>query len=195
MTAEDTGPICFVENSSIDIERIIESAGGPPEFKASLREASVLLLPSVLPEEDVPPAFPESTPYILGRLKHDLGEQVTVDAAIHDDNYAEFHYLSADAYLPVIYIAQNVLLPFVVSTIGSYVAGVAGQLKRDSANATQNTVKGEIRFKGKNGEGFSLKYEGPADTYEQLNLQQIRELGALLDIEKPKKPEKQDESA
>ena len=192
MTAENTEPICFVENSSINIEGVIESAGGTPEFKASLRKASVLLLPSQLPGEDVPPAFPQNTPYLLRQLKRDLGESVTVDAAIHDDNYAEFQFLSIDAYLPVIYVAQSVLLPLVVSTIGSY---IAGHLKRGDANTIQSKVKGEIKFKGKNGEEFSLRYEGPANTYEKLNLQQIHELGSLLDMENPKTLEEQDGSA
>lgn len=191
MTAKDAGPICFVESSSIDIEEMIDSAGGPPEFKASLREASVLLLPAKLSNKDIRPAFPSGTPQILRMLRRDLGDKITVDAALHDDNYIEIGFRSIDVFLPVIYVAESVLLPLVISTIGSY---IANSRKGTRGKTERGNIKSEIIFKGRTCGEFSIKYEGPADTYKEVNLQQIRELGALLDAENPEDLDEDDES-
>lgn len=178
MVADDKGAICFVEASKINKDEIIDSAGGSPEFRAGLREASVLIVPSNPAEEDIGSVFPDITPQIFKLLKENLSDQASVDVAIHDDNYVELQYLSDDVFLPLVCVAQNIVLPLVITIVGNY---LSKHFKTGGGRTAKSNVKGEIHFKGKNGEELSLKYDGPADTYEEVNLQQIRELGLLLD--------------
>ena len=178
MVFDDKSAVCLIEASKINKDEIIDSAGGSPEFRAGLRKASVLIVPSNPAEEGIGSVFPDITPQIFKVLRENLSDKASVDAAIHDDNYVEFQHLSEDLFLPVVYVAQNILLPLVISIIGNC---LVEHFKRDGGRTARSHVKGEFHFKGKNGEELSLKYDGPADTYEEVNLQQIRELGLLMD--------------
>lgn len=180
MASDHSGPVCLVESSGFNIEEFINTAGGPNEFRSSLQNASVLLLPSNLPEEGIDPVFPDTTPYIFDLLKENLKDTASVDAAIHDDKYEEFQYLSDDLILPVIFVANGIVLPLVITILGNY---LYDHFTKGRWSSAKTNVKGKLYFKGKNGESLSLEYEGPADTYKDLNLQQIRELGLLLDKE------------
>ena len=170
---EGHGTVCSLESCSFDLDGTIEAAGGSDEFKNSLRNASVLLVPSNLAPEYSGPAFPAITPDFLKHLQSKLSGSATVDAAIHDDNYVEFGFRSIDIFLPIIYITEKVLLPLVIGSVASYLAA------RITVRGKVNNVKSEIHYRGVEGQELSLKYDGPADTYEKVCLEQIKELGKI----------------
>ena len=170
---EGHGTVCSLEPCSFDLDGTIEAAGGSAEFKNSLRNASVLLVPSNLAPEYNGPAFPAITPDFLRHLQTKLTGIATTDAAIHDDNYVEFGFRSIDIYLPIIYIAEKVLLPLVISTVASFLAA------RFTDRGEVHNVKSEIHYRGVEGQELSLKYDGPADTYEKVCLEQIKALGKI----------------
>ena len=173
--------------SDLDINAVLAEFDDDPEFKSELQSADVLLIPTSLsllldlhgsvvlqnlsPEREGP-TFPETTRQIFDMLSTGLGEHATVNAAVKDDDYSEFALRSADVILPILFIANAILLPLVVNILGRF---LYEWLSRRGGNKGEVTVRSELHFR-KGDTLLSYKYEGPADKYEQEMLHQIREL-------------------
>lgn len=162
-----------VSPSTLDVHALTATFDDNPEFQDRLTRASVLIVPTDLRPDYDGPVFPIGTPEVFRFLTENLGDQVTVDAAILDKDYIEYEYRSEVLILPVIFVASTVLLPLVVNLLGSFIYDRLNNRRVDKSGAT---VKSQIHYEGVNGGKFFLEYEGPADTYERVVLQKIDDL-------------------
>ena len=161
-----------ISNSSFDLGSLLETFVGDPEFRDRLQAAEVLIIPTYRPSEHDGPLFPDTTRDVLQCLQEGLGDQAVVDAAVHDEDYRPFALYSADVFLPVLYIAEKVLLPLVISLLGSF---IHDHLRNRGGPKPEDNAKCEIHYKDANGKLLELKYDGPAATLEQVVQQALGE--------------------
>ena len=176
MTNTDNESPITISTSTLAIDTLVASFDSDTSFKQLLSDADVLIVPTDLSPEYSGPVFPVATSTLFRYLRECLNGHGIVEAAIRDDDYREFEYRSDDIILPVLFVAREVLHPLVVSILGSYLRDLLGGR---GSNQPASRVKSEFHFKAKNGVQLSLKYDGPADKYEQLTLQKLSELGLL----------------
>ena len=171
-----------VSVSELDVDALIASldSDSEPGLRDSLQNASVLIIPTDLQPEYDGPAFPETTLWVLDYLRERLGDTATVDAIAKDEDYAEFAYRSEDIFLPHVFVASEVLVPLVVSLLGSFLYDLVNR-RRDQR--TQSHVNSEIYYKDGSGKILSIKYDGPADTYERTISQALPDPSSLLEDE------------
>ena len=178
MVLEPEGPTIRVSASELDFDALLATYDNRPKFQDNLRKAAVLLLPTDLRPDYEGPVFPTTTPEVLRVLSENLDDEVAVDAAILDEEYIEFEYRSEMVILPVVFVANAVLLPLVVNILGSY---IVDRLKSRRVPASDATVKSQMHYVGPNGGKFFLQYEGPAETFERVVLEKISCLGSCAD--------------
>lgn len=119
MTGEDQSlerrPRQEIVASEFDVEGYARRLS--PQLGQSVRTADILLLPTDFGEEHPGGYFPESTPAVLQHLRMHLPSEAAVEAALDDDEYAEYAYRSADLILPALVIqGQQVLSSVVISS-------------------------------------------------------------------------------
>ena len=171
-----------VSASELDIDALIASLDNDdePGLRDSLQNASVLILPTDLQPEYDGPAFPETTLWVLDYLREKLGDTATVDAVAKDEDYAEFAYRSEDIFLPHVFVANEVLVPLVVSLLSSFLHDLVNR-RRDQR--PQCHVNSEIYYQDGSGKILSIKYDGPADTYERTISQALPASSSFLEDE------------
>ena len=163
-----------VSASELDIDAIVASFANEGGLNESVRIASVLVLPTDLGSEYKGPAFPVSTPFVFRHLKAGFAEKATVEVAVRDKDYREFEYLSDSVILPVIYVANHILLPLLVSLLGTF-------LYSRFESRSSGTVKSEVHFTDPTGAQVYFKYEGPASSYQKVAADHLRKLGVWLE--------------
>ena len=93
-----------------------------------------------------------------------------MEAAVRDDDYQEFEFLSADIILPALYVGQSVLLPMVINLLSHWLSRhIRPSRERDGSQR----VKSEVHF-NQTGALKKIKYEGPASTFETVILKSLR---------------------
>ena len=170
MVLEPEGPTVRVSASELDLDALLAMYHNHPKFQDNLKKAAVLLLPTDLLPEYEGPVFPTTTPEVLRVLSENLDDEVTVDAAVLDEEYIEFEYRSEMVILPVVFVANAVLLPLVVNILGSY---IFDRLKSRRVPASDATVRSQLHYERPDGGKFFLQYEGPAETFERVVLEKI----------------------
>ena len=175
-TKDDNAPVSVAE-STYDLHALIATFDDDPALRDSLEQAQVLIIPSDLAGRHPGPAFPIATREFFRALQAGLPDNVVVEAAVSDDDYREFEYRSIDVILPDLFITAQILLPLVLSTVGSW---IATRLTNRNGSGSAHKVKQEIHVKLSEEKQIHLKYEGPADTYEKTITQQLQELGAIV---------------
>ena len=159
-----------ISDSTLDLETIfsvLEEVAGP-ELKN--QDNLILIVPSDLSGRYEGIAFPGGTREIFRYLSERAGDQATVEAAVRDDDYHEFEFLSVDIILPVLFVARNVLLPIAVNVLSDW---ISKQLHTSGKRDAEKTVESEIHFY-ENGKLKRIKYAGPASTYETIMLASLR---------------------
>ena len=156
--------------SNVDLDVLTATFDDHPRFQVSLKQAAILILPTDLRPEYEGSAFPSGTTEVFSFLSENLNDQFTLEAAVLDEDYMEFEYRSETIILPEISIAHAVLLPLVVNLLGTFITKLI-QDRRSSKS--ESKVKCQLHFEGASGEKLSLDYEGPADTFERIVLQEI----------------------
>lgn len=169
-------PSINVSAVTLDIDAFIANVGSDPELKESLQNASVLILPTDLRPQHDGPAFPEITFEVLEYLQEQLGDTASVEALADDNNCPEIAYRSDDVFLPLIFVAKEVLVPLVVPLLNSFLMELMSRRRR---HRSELNVESEIFYTNEAGKVFSIKYSGPADTYEQVVLQCLHDPGSL----------------
>ncbi|MYC08245.1 MAG: hypothetical protein F4X57_13925 [Chloroflexi bacterium] len=163
--------------SELDTNLLFEDFNDDPSFKAELQAATVLLIPSDLKPEYEGPVFPASTREIFRILSEELKGRAVVNSPIKDEDYVEFEYRSEDILLPVLFIGKLILLPLVISVLGTF---LHDRLKKPNIEKSDNTVKSEIHFVHSNGTQLHFKYDGPADTFERTAMEHFENLGLTV---------------
>ena len=174
MEDQDNTPRIEISASTLDIDAIVASFADDAGLSESLRSASVLIVPTDLGSEYEGPVFPLSTREVFRHLRIGLAEKATVEVAIKDNEFKEFECRFDSLILPVIYISTYILVPLAVDLLGAY---IHDRFK----NRVSGTVKSEIHYTDPSGTQVSFKYEGSADTYENVSADHLRELGDWLE--------------
>lgn len=177
MTRDERHSPVIVSTSTFNVDALIATFDRAPELRDSLQRAQVLIIPSDLGDRYEGPAFPTATRDILAALHDQLPDDVGVEAAVLDDDYITFDYHSVDLLLPELFIVSQVLLPLVLSTVGSW---IANYLSSHRGSDGEDKVKHEMHVALGDGRQAHIKYDGPAATYEETMTEQLRELGNIL---------------
>lgn len=167
---ENRKPSIQVTSSHLDLSALLASFASEPNFKQQLESTDVLIIPTDLGKEHGGSAFPQITRDVFQCLREKLSGRATVDAAVRDADYVEFGYHSETIILPIIYIAEHVLLPLV---IGILAAMIRDRLRNRSKSTR---VTSELHFKGQGGNLLFFKYDGPAKEFEKLILDSLQKL-------------------
>ena len=163
-----------ISPSALDVDDLIATFDDSIEFRDRLREAAVLIIPTDLRPEYEGPVFPIGTSEVFRYLSDNMDNHAIVEAAILDEDYIEFEHRSETLILPVIFIAKDVLLPLVVNLLGSF---IHERLTTRRVQESESTVKSKVHYERADGEKFLMDYEGPADTFEKIVLQEIKDSG------------------
>ncbi len=171
MSTTDGETIIEVSKSTFDLDSLITSFDGYPDFKAGLQSAEVLIIPSDLSPEYDGPVFPNTTSQVFQSLKTGLEGHAVVDVAIRDEDYVNFEFLSDDVILPVVFVAKEVFLPLIVNLIASYLHPRIANRERQS----DARVKSEIHVDTDKGVRYHIKYEGPVESFERIALKALED--------------------
>ena len=151
-----------IVESQLDVEQYTRSLSS--QIRESARTADVLLVPTEFGEEHPGGYFPEATPAVLQHLQTHLPQGLTVEAAVDDDEYAEYAYRSIDIILPAIVIlGQQVLSGILIAILADYV-----RLQVAKWSSRAGYVNAEVHARSPDGRGFEVRYEGPPDTFESV---------------------------
>ena len=149
-------------SSELDVEQRLGTLS--PGLQSSARAAAVLLMPTEFGDEHPGGYFPGSTRDVLEYLGERLPKGVTVEAAVDDEDYAEYAYHSIDIVLPVIFVAQPLLTSVVASLLVDYVSSVVSHNPTDDAHVRSNL---HFAVAPDGSKALHHTYNGPADTYER----------------------------
>ena len=160
----DNSPV-QISQSDFNLEGLIETFVGDPEFRDRLQAAAVLIIPTYRLSEYPGPLFPDTTRDVLQCLQEGLGDIVVVDAAVRDEDYKPLALYSEELIIPALYIAHRVLLPLVINLLGAF---IYEHLKATGGPKPQDNAKCEIHYHDANGKLLNLNYDGPANTLERV---------------------------
>lgn len=170
MLTDDHAPI-EITDSTLDLEALFAVLENVAGFTAQARDDLILIVPSDLGSRYEGVVFPGGTREFFRYLRGHVGDQAIVEAAVHDDDYQEFQFLSADIILPALYVASNVLLPLAVNLLSDW---MSRRLHIGVGQESDKKVKAEVHF-NQQGRLKNITYEGPASTFESIMLEAIRD--------------------
>ena len=154
-----------ISQSTFNIEGLLASFVGDPEFRERLQTAAVLIIPTYRPSDHPGPLFPDTTRDVLQCLQEGLGDRAVVDAAVLDEDYEPFALYSSEVILPALYLTKIGLLPLVINVLGAF---LHDHLKGRGGPKPEDKAKCEVHYQDASGKLFELKYDGPADTLVQV---------------------------
>lgn len=172
-------PLLKRSTPELSIDEVIASAGGTAAFRENLQRASVLLIPSGVGSEFDEPVFPEDTVDVFRLLKARLPHDVSTDIAVDDADYMSFAFKSEEIILPTVFVVKELLIPTVTAILAEYIRHRLPHRNRKEHDAT---VECEIRSRSSSSE-YSLKYRGPASTFETTLSEQVRSVHSSVNNE------------
>ena len=157
----DTSEPCLeLSESHLSIDTIVEPFLTNPDLSQRLRTAQIVLLPATLQSNTGPiSAFPKGTHQLYQFLQERLGESA-VEAAIHDEDYVEAAFHSDTFTLPDLFVVAKDWLPIAIEAFHLFV-----ELR--AARRNNVLVESEIHYQDETGKHVSIKYKGPAESYER----------------------------
>ena len=176
MSSDDEKYSIEVVDSNLDLAGLMAEMALDDELKERVAGAKILFLPTDLSPESPVLAFPDSTPEIFRYFQTQLNDTLAMEAVVTDDNYMEFAFLSETITLPLLYVASITVLPLAINLLASF---IYDKLRTLSAANSADTVESEIVFPDSNGNMRSLKYRGPAATFEKIVPDFIKQTGEL----------------
>ena len=157
----DTSEPCLeLSESTLSIDAIVEPFLTDSDLSQRLRNAQILLIPTTLRSSAGQlSAFPQGTHQLYQFLQDRLGESA-VEAAIHDEDFVEAAFHSDTFTLPDLLVVAKDWLPIAIEAFHLFVAMRAG--RRNDV-----IVESEIHYEDTTGNHVSVKYKGPAESYER----------------------------
>ena len=165
MSSNDEEFSIEVVDSNLDLAGLVAEMALDDDLKERVAGAKILFLPTDLSPENPVFAFPDSTREIFRYFQTQLNDTLAVEAVVADDNYTEFAFLSETITLPLLYVTSITVLPLAINLLGSF---IYDKLKTLGVSNPADTVEAEIAFPDSNGNVRSLKYRGPAATFEKV---------------------------
>ena len=149
--------------SEFDFEQHLSTLS--PGVQSSARSADVLLLPTTFGDEHPGGFFPESTPAVFGYLREHLPEGVSVEAAVDDEDYAEYAFRSSvDIILPILLVTDLTTIDVVTALIVDYVKNVLARERLQAGHVRSNI---HVVVSPDGSVALHHAFEGPADTFER----------------------------
>ena len=149
--------------SELDIEQHLSALS--PVVQSSARSAAVLLLPTTFGDEHPGGYFPELTPDVFRYLRENLPEGVTVEAAVDDEDYAEYSFRSSiEIILPILLVADLTTIDVVTTLLVDYVKNVLARDRQEDGHVRSNI---HVVASSDGSVALHHAYEGPADTFER----------------------------
>ena len=160
MRAGTSQPSVELADSQLSIDVIVEPFLTNPDLSQRFRNAQILLIPTTLQSSGgLISAFPKGTQQLYQFLQERLGESA-VEAAIHDEDYLESAFHSDTFTLPDLFVVAKDWLPIAIEAFHLFV-----ELRTGRRNNVR--VESEIHYQDATGTRVSIKYNGPAESYEQ----------------------------
>ena len=144
------------ETSNIEFESVIDKYSSDLELKKKLLMANVLIIPNEKNSKNNN-IFPVGTTELYRYLQQKSSNTVKLDIATKDEDYVELAQHSDLVNLPTI-IVTGATLPIIIGLITNY---IYDKLKSDNS-----TVISEIIIINERGDNKLIKYNGPANEYE-----------------------------
>ena len=144
------------ETSNIEFESVIDKYSSDLELKKKLLMANVLIIPNEKNSKNNN-IFPVGTTELYRYLQQKSSNTVKLDIATKDEDYVELAQHSDLVNLPTI-IVTGAILPIIIGLITNY---IYDKLKSDNS-----TVISEIIIINERGDNKLIKYNGPANEYE-----------------------------
>lgn len=148
--------------SELDFEQHLNALS--PVVQSSARSAAVLLLPTTFGDEHPGGYFPKSTPDVFRYLREHLPEGITVEAAVDDEDYAEYSFRSIDIILPILLITDLTTIDVVTALLVDYVKRVLARDRQEGGYVRSNV---HVVVSSDGSVVLHHAYEGPADTFER----------------------------
>ena len=144
------------ETSNIEFESVIDKYSSDLELKKKLLMANVLIIPTEKDSKNNN-IFPVGTTELYRYLQQKSSNPLILDIATKDEDYVELAQHSDLVNLPTI-IVTGAILPIIIGLITNY---IYDKLKYDNS-----TVISEIIIINERGDNKLIKYNGPANEYE-----------------------------
>lgn len=144
------------ETSNIEFESVIDKYSSDLKLKKKLLMANVLIIPKEKDSKNNN-IFPVGTTELYRYLQQKSSNPVILDIATKDEDYVELAQHSDLVNLPTI-IVTGAILPIIIGLITNY---IYDKLKYDNS-----TVISEIIIINERGDNKLIKYNGPANEYE-----------------------------
>lgn len=142
---------------------VAETTSADPVFRKRLASADALILPL----QDIPdyegPVFPAVTRELYEFLRTAAGGQLDVEVATEDEEIEEL-VLHGDLIVLGIFLVKAVAANI---TLGLLTNFIYDKIKKKSGDPESTTVRCEMVVE-EDGVSRSLKYDGPASTFEKL---------------------------
>ena len=149
--------------SELDFEQHLNALS--PAIQSSARSAAVLLLPTSFGNEHPGGCFPESTPDVFRYLRENLPEGVTVEAAVDDEDYAEYSFWSSiEIILPILLVADLTTIDVVTALLVNYVKNVLARDRQKDGHVRSSI---HVAVSPDGSMALHHAYEGPAEAYER----------------------------
>ena len=148
--------------SEFDFEQHLSALS--PGVQSSARSADVLLFPTTFGAEHPGGYFPQSTPDVFRYLREHLPEGRTVEAAIDDEDYAEYSFRSVDIILPILLVTDLTTIDVVTALLIDYVKRVLARHRQEGGYVRSNV---HVIVSSDGSVVLHHAYEGPADTFER----------------------------
>lgn len=131
-----------------------------------IKDADIVLLPNESDRNGVYISYPEGTIQFETYLSEKM--KTKIEYAVLDDDFQILQLHSVDVVVPIMFIAQNVLLPIVVDEVYNF-AKTKIMAGRTNIKSSNSTVELEL-FKEDSTGVQHIKYKGPIDGLKELNL-------------------------
>ena len=163
----------MIEERSSDIAyRSVVEAASTRELHELLRQANAVVLPRLGHLGYESPVFAPHTAEFVHHLQAAGDERVRMEIASTDEEYRELGLHADIWYLPVVLLADPTLGPVIVNLISSF---IYDQLKK-LLPGKKAEVQAELLIDRGAGT-LSLRYKGPAETYEAVMKEALRRHG------------------
>lgn len=162
MAQQNDGTLVSVSDCELDIEALLASCDIEMERG---NENWVVIVPTIFQREEAVVAFPIGTIDFYRFVQENFADDYVVEIASKDENYTELARLSADIFLPAIYIASNVAPSIIVNVVSSYISKL---LSNKKSSTEGGTVDSTIHYEDESGKKVTIDYRGPASTFENV---------------------------
>lgn len=150
----------IIEDISFSKTDLLNKKYIPKRYKEDISSAGIIVIPSENVRDGLGLTFPERTVGIVDYLQSTI--DTTIEYAVDDDEFQELELHSIDVVIPILFVAQEIMLPIVLSGVYDFIKS-----KVIGNRELKATVELEIYHETKEGSKH-IKYKGPLKGLEEV---------------------------